>query len=126
MEKQKKVPKRGRPGVKGFKELNDGPKLPRSVKMAPGSGGARNKSKLANLDELDMLHHAAINQINDYNHTTELPTGGSVSPHCLSGLTARLDCLLLLDDSSSCWLQISSLLCVLLTLCSVQVVSMRS
>ena len=78
MEKQKKVPKRGRPGAKGFKELNDGPKLPRSVKMAPGSGGARNKSKLANLDELDMLHHAAINQINDYNHTTQLPSGESV------------------------------------------------
>merc|ERR1719242_1684336 len=73
MEKQKKVTKRGRTGGK-FKELNDGPKLPRSVKMAPGTG-ARNKSKLANLDELDMLHHAAINQINDYNHSTELPTG---------------------------------------------------
>ena len=74
MEKQKKVPKlRGRGGGK-FKELNDGPKLPRSVRMAPGTG-ARTKSKLANLDELDMLHHAAINQINDYNHSTELPSG---------------------------------------------------
>ena len=73
MEKQKKVTKRGRTAGK-FKELNDGPKLPRSVKMAPGTG-SRNKSKLANLDELDMLHHAAINQINDYNHTTELPSG---------------------------------------------------
>ena len=100
MEKQKKVTKRGRTGGK-FKELNDGPKLPRSVKMAPGTG-ARNKSKLANLDELDMLHHAAINQINDYNHTTELPSGESAARlHCLSGLTARFNCLLLPDDSSS-------------------------
>ena len=93
MEKQKKVTKRGRTGGK-FKELNDGPKLPRSVKMAPGTG-ARNKSKLANLDELDMLHHAAINQINDYNHSTELPTGEYTSlsslycTACQSHLTAR-------------------------------------
>ena len=59
MEKQKKVTKlRGRTGGK-FKQLNDGPKLPRSVRMAPGTG-ARNKNKIANLDELDMMHHAAI------------------------------------------------------------------
>ena len=75
MEKQKKVPKlRGRGGGK-FKELNDGPKLPRSVRMAPGTG-ARNKTKLANLDELDMLHHAAISQINECNQTNQSPPSG--------------------------------------------------
>ena len=74
MEKQKKVTKRGRTAGK-FKELNDGPKLPRSVKMVPGTG-PRNKSKLANLDELDMLHHAAISQINECNQINQLPPSG--------------------------------------------------
>ena len=76
MEKQKKVPKRvARTGT--FKQLNDGPKLPRSVRVAPGTG-ARNKNKVANLDELDMLHHAAISQINECNQTNQLPTGNAV------------------------------------------------
>ena len=64
---------RGRGGG-GYKKLNDGVKLPRASKVGPGGGGRKN-NKVANLDELDMMHHEAISQIEHCNETTQLPTG---------------------------------------------------
>ena len=61
-------------GRGGYKKLNDGVKLPRASKVGPGGGG-RKSNKVANLDELDMMHHEAISQIEHCNETTQLPTG---------------------------------------------------
>ena len=62
-----------------YKQMNDGVKLPRSSKVGPGAGGggaAKGRaSKVANLDELDMLHNAAITQIEHCNETSQLPSG---------------------------------------------------
>ena len=62
-------------GRGGYKKLNDGVKLPRASKVGPGGGGGRKSSKVANLDELDMMHQEAISQIEHCNETTQLPTG---------------------------------------------------
>ena len=67
---------RGRQGGK-YKLINDGQKLPRSVKVGPGGAGGGRKNKVANLDELDMLHKEAISQIEHCNETTQLPSGNN-------------------------------------------------
>ena len=68
---------RGRQGGK-YKLINDGQKLPRSVKVGPGgAGGGRKNNKVANLDELDMLHKEAISQIEHCNETSQLPSGNT-------------------------------------------------
>ena len=58
-----------------YKQMNDGVKLPRSSKVGPGGGSSKGKSKVANLEELDMMHHAAITQIEHCNETSDLPSG---------------------------------------------------
>jgi len=56
-----------------YKHLNEGDRLPRSLKTAPGLG--KKKLGLSSLEELDMMHQASINQIQECNTTNELPTG---------------------------------------------------
>lgn len=57
-----------------YKHLNEGERLPRSFKTAPGLG-TKKKLGLSSLEELDMMHQASINQIQECNTTEQLPTG---------------------------------------------------
>jgi len=57
-----------------YKHLNEGDRLPRSLKTAPGLGKKKNLA-ISSLEELDMMHQASINQIQECNSTTELPSG---------------------------------------------------
>jgi len=57
-----------------YKHLNEGDRLPRSMKTAPGLGKKKSLG-LSSLEELDMMHQASINQIHECNTTSELPSG---------------------------------------------------
>ena len=57
-----------------YKHLNEGDRLPRSLKTAPGLG-KKKALGLSSLEELDMMHQASINQIQECNTTDELPSG---------------------------------------------------
>eukprot|EP00092_Neocalanus_flemingeri_P060395 GFUD01072376.1.p1 GENE.GFUD01072376.1~~GFUD01072376.1.p1 ORF type:complete len:1825 (+),score=446.63 GFUD01072376.1:95-5569(+) len=57
-----------------YKHLNEGDRLPRSLKTAPGLG-KKKALGVSSLEELDMMHQASINQIQECNTTTELPSG---------------------------------------------------
>ena len=73
-----KTGRRGATKMRGrgrYKHLNEGDRLPRSMKTAPGMSGRKRALRTADLDELDLMHQASINQINECNTTSKLPTG---------------------------------------------------
>ena len=58
-----------------YKHLNEGDRLPRSFKTAPGLGTKKKSLRNTDMDELEAMHQAALKEIEDCNVTKVLPTG---------------------------------------------------
>merc|ERR1719278_383777 len=58
-----------------YKHLNEGDRLPRSFKTAPGLGTKKKSLRNTDMDELEAMHQAASKEIEDCNVTKVLPTG---------------------------------------------------
>merc|ERR1719458_177576 len=58
-----------------YKHLNEGDRLPRSLKTAPGLGTRKKSLRNTDMEELEAMHQAALKEIEDCNVTKVLPTG---------------------------------------------------
>ena len=58
-----------------YKHLNEGDRLPRSFKTAPGLGPRKKSLRNTDMEELEAMHQAALKEIEDCNETKVLPTG---------------------------------------------------